>query len=89
MTDEQLVYAILDYPYLSTSLSGEISSDYLKRLAEVNLSALKELMNRESCQEALENYGLKAIEEYEVGDSRKQEAANAMRKVIALLLDGQ
>ncbi len=89
MTDEQLVYAILDYPYLSTSLSGEISSDYLKRLAEVNLSALKELMNRESCQEALENYGLKAIEEYEVGDSRKQEAANARRKVIALLLDGQ
>ena len=60
MTDEDLVYAIADYPYLVDYLAyGE---DVL-RFSEY-CSAMGELLSRETCADSLRKYSKQIIEEY-------------------------
>ena len=62
MLDEDLVYAIADYPYLVDYLAyGE---DVL--LFSKYCSAMEELLSRETCAESLNRYSKQIIEEYQV-----------------------
>ena len=60
MTDENLVYAIADYPYLVDYLAyGEDVLRFSKYC-----SAMGELLSRETCADSLKKYSRQIIEEY-------------------------
>ena len=62
MSDENLVYAIADYPYLVDYLAyGEDVVMFSKYC-----SAMEELLSRETCVESLNKYSKQIIEEYQV-----------------------
>ena len=60
MTDEDLVYAIADYPYLVDYLAyGEDVFKFSKYC-----SAMRELLSRETCADSLKKYSKQIVEEY-------------------------
>ena len=60
MTDEDLVYAIADYPYLVDYLAY---GEDVFRFSEY-CSALGELLSRETCADSLKKYSKQIVEEY-------------------------
>ena len=64
MTDEALVAAIAEYPYLlDIGLYGNCYEDGIE-VCRTYFSALDELLNRDTAQEALKTYGVRIVEEY-------------------------
>lgn len=64
MTDEALVNAIAEYPYLiDIYVYGDSVTDGIE-ISRKYFSALDELLSRKSASEALSNYGLKTANEY-------------------------
>ncbi|MBR5340106.1 MAG: hypothetical protein IK150_08480 [Lachnospiraceae bacterium] len=60
MTDEDLVYAIADYPYLVDYLAY---GEDIRRFSEY-CSAMGELLSRETCADSLKKYSRQIVEEY-------------------------
>ncbi len=77
MSDEDLVYAIADYPYLVDYLAyGEDVVMFSK-----SCSAIEELLSRETCADSLNRYSKQIIEEY-----RDNPRADGRSVVVSYLL---
>lgn len=70
MTDEALVTAIAEYPYLCDLLVYGTGIEDGIQTTRSYFSALDELLNRDTAQEALKTYGVRIVKEY---SSKEQE----------------
>jgi hypothetical protein len=85
MTDEQLIRAIADYPYIGDiHLYGISVFDGIEQVKEY-CDALKELLSRPNYQDALKLYGPPIIEQFEKGSDLEKGKADSIRDLIDTL----